>query len=321
MAAIIVAFGGIQTARAETLTVAYFLEWPMPFQYAKVNGLYEDALGVDIAWRAFDTGTAMTAAMASGDVQIAISQGVPPFVVAVSAGQDLQAVDVAVSYSDNDNCVVQSALEISADNAKELEGKRVAVPVGTAAHYGFLKQMAHFGIDTSTMSIIDMAPPDSAAAFAQGSLDMACGWGGSLRKMKEFGNTLLTGVEKEALGIRVFDVTSVSASFAAENPDMLAQFLKITAEMNARYRDDAEDMLPVIARDAGMDRDAARETLRGFRFLTPQQQLSEDWLGGGTQIFLKEVADFFQMSGNIDAARDDYDDAVNTEPLRQAAGL
>ena len=48
----------------------------------------------------------MSAAMASGDVQISVSQGVPPFVVATSAGQDLQILDVAVSYADNDNCVV-----------------------------------------------------------------------------------------------------------------------------------------------------------------------------------------------------------------------
>ena len=51
-----------------------------------------------------------------------------------------------------------------------------------------------------------MAPADGAAAFAQGELDMACGWGGALRRMKEHGNVLLTGAEKEALGILVFDV-------------------------------------------------------------------------------------------------------------------
>ena len=95
----------------EEITVAYFLEWPMPFQFAKVNGTYEEEMGVKINWVSFDTGTAMSAAMASGDVQIAVSQGVPPFVVAASAGQDLQILDVAVSYADNDNCVVASAQE------------------------------------------------------------------------------------------------------------------------------------------------------------------------------------------------------------------
>ena len=164
--------GGHGALALDEITVAYFLEWPMPFEYAKANGTYDTEMGVKVNWRAFDTGTAMSAAMASGDVQIAVSQGVPPFVVATSAGQDLQTIGVAVSYSENDNCVVRSDLEITKDNAKELEGKKVAVPLGTAAHYGFLRQMEHFGVDTSKLDIVDMAPPDGAAAIAQGAVGL-----------------------------------------------------------------------------------------------------------------------------------------------------
>ncbi|MBR9764113.1 MAG: taurine ABC transporter substrate-binding protein, partial [Rhodobacteraceae bacterium] len=123
----------------EEITVGYFLEWPMPFEYAKATGMYDEALGMTVNWVSFDAGTAMSAAMASGDVQISVSQGVPPFVVAASAGQNLVAADIAVSYAENDNCVVAEALEIDKDSAMELEGKRVGVPIGTAAHYGFLK--------------------------------------------------------------------------------------------------------------------------------------------------------------------------------------
>jgi len=306
-------------AQMDEITVAYFLEWPMPFQYAKVKGIYEDELGVKINWRSFDTGTAMSAAMASGDVHISVSQGVPPFVVAASAGQDIQVVDVAVSYSENDNCVVWAELEIDKSNVKDLEGRKVGVPIGTAAHFGFLKQMDHFGVDISTMDVVDMAPPDGAAAFAQGNLDMVCGWGGALRRMKEHGNTLLTGAEKEELGIQVFDVTSVPANFAAEEPELLAKFLKVTADMNAKWTQEPDEMLPVIAKDAGMDDDAARATLAGFEFPTVEDQLSAKWLGGGTQVFLKEVGDFFVEQGSMPSARGSYENAVDKSFLEAAA--
>jgi taurine transport system substrate-binding protein len=309
---------GANAASAQELTVGYFLEWPMPFEFAKVNGTYEKELGVKINWRAFDTGTAMSAAMASGDVQISVSQGVPPFVVATSAGQDLQAVDVAVSYADNDNCVVAEALEIDKTNAKELEGKRVGVPIGTAAHYGFLKQMEHFGVDINTMEVVDMAPAEGAAAFSQGSLDMVCGWGGALRRMKEFGNVLLTGAEKTELGILVFDVTTVPASFAAEQPEMLAKFLKVTADANATWNaggDAAKAMIPVIAKDAGMDEAATAETMSTFVFPSVDAQLSEKWLGGNAPTFMKGVAQVFVDAGAIPSARDSYESAVNTAPL------
>ena len=310
-------------ASAQDLTVGYFLEWPMPFEYAKAEGMYEEAMGLEINWVSFDTGTAMSAAMASGDVHLSVSQGVPPFVVAASAGQDLQVLDVAVSYADNDNCVVAEALEIDKESAGELEGKKVAVPLGTAAHYGFLKQMSHFDVDISTMEIVDMAPPDGAAAIAQGSVDMACGWGGSLRRMKEHGNVLLTGAEKEELGILVFDVTSGPAGWVAENSDIVAEFLAVTAEANAMWADEAnhEMMLPVIAKDAGMDEEATAETLATFVFPSVGEQLTEKWLAGGAQEFMKGVADVFVEAGSIDGALDSYADAVNTGPLEAASEM
>ncbi|MBX2856846.1 MAG: ABC transporter substrate-binding protein [Rhodobacteraceae bacterium] len=315
--------GAQPASAADEITVAYFLEWPMPFQYAKVEGLYEEALGVKINWVSFDTGTAMSAAMASGDVQIAVSQGVPPFVVAASAGQDLQIVDVAVSYSENDNCVVAEALEIDKESAKELEGKKVGVPIGTAAHYGFLKQMDHFGVDTGTLEIVDMAPADSAAAFAQGNLDMVCGWGGALRRMKEHGNILLTGAEKEELGILVFDVTSVPASFAAEEGELLSKFLKVTADANAMWNagDKQAEMLPVIAKDAGMDEEATKATIDTFIFPSVEDQLDAKWLGGGAQSFMGGVAQVFRDAGSIPSALDSYDDAVDASYLDAASKL
>ncbi|KPP84128.1 MAG: ABC-type taurine uptake system substrate-binding component TauA [Rhodobacteraceae bacterium HLUCCA08] len=304
-------------AHMSEITVAYFLEWPMPFQYAKVEGMYEEAMGVDINWVSFDTGTAMSAAMASGDVQIAVSQGVPPFVVAASAGQDLQILDVAVSYADNDNCVVRSDLEIDAENAADLAGKKVAVPLGTAAHYGFLRQMDHFGVDLASLEIVDMAPPDGAAAIAQNSVEMFCGWGGSLRRAKEYGNVLLTGAEKEELGILVFDVTSAPAGFVAENPDLVAAFLGVTAEANAMWNsgENTDVMLPVIAQDAGMDVDATAETISTFVFPSVEDQLSDRWLGAAAPSFMKGVADVFVEAGSIGSALDSYADNVNTGPL------
>ena len=306
---------------AEEITVAYFLEWPMPFQYAKVQGLYEEALGVPVKWVSFDTGTAMSAAMASGDVQIAFSQGLPPFVVAASAGQDLKIVDIAVSYSENDNCVVAEALEIDKTNAKELEGKKVGLPIGTAAHYGFLKQMDHFGVDVTSMEIVDMAPADGAAAFAQGNMDLVCGYGGALRRMKEHGNVLLTGAEKEAAGILVFDVVSAPTSFAVEESDLLSKFLKVTNEANAMWNsgDKKDEMLAVIAKDAGMDAPDAGASLETFAFSSVEEKLSEKWLGGGVQSFMTGVAQVFKDAGSISATLDSYEDRVDASLLTAAS--
>ena len=314
--------GQAALADAHELTVAYFLEWPMPMMAAKNAGTYDEALGMTVNWVSFDTGTAMSAAMAAGDVQIALSQGVPPFVVAASGGQDLQVVDVAVSYSDNDNCVVASGLEIDAMSAGDLAGKTAAVPLGTAAHYGFLRQMDHFGIPLDSLTVLDMDPVSGAAALSQGAVDFACGYGGGLARMKEHGNVLLTGDEKEALGILVFDVTSAPAPFIAENGDVVAKFLAVTAAANAEWAaNPSDEMLAVIAEQAGMDLDGARSAIATMKFPTIEEQLSDAWLGANAATFMKGVADVFVEAGSIEGSLDSYEGAVNTGPLTAAGSM
>ena len=168
-----------------------------------------------------------------------------------------------------------------------------------------------------------MDPPDAAAAIAQGSIDMFCGWGGSLRRALEHGNVLLSGAEKTDLGILVFDVTSGPADWIAENGDMVAKFLKVTADANAMWADSANhaEMLPLIAKDAGMDEDATAATMATFSFPTVDEQLSGAWLGGNAQTFMKGVADVFVGAGSIDGALDTYENAVNTGPLAAANGM
>ncbi|WP_372803998.1 taurine ABC transporter substrate-binding protein [Paracoccus seriniphilus] len=317
------AIGAVSPAFAQdAVTVAYFQEWPMPFQYAKAKGLYEERLGVPVNWVAFDSGTAMSAAMAAGNVQIAVSQGVLPFIGATSAGQDLKIVDIAASYADNENCVVAAQLEIDKDSASELEGKRVAVPMGTGAQYTFLQLMKHLQVDTSTMSIVDMAPAEGAAALSQGNVDMACGWGGALARMQEYGNVLMTGSEKEEIGILSFDLITTTGSFATEEAQLLADFLAVTEDANAMWNagDKRDEMLPVIAQDAGMELAAAGETFDDFEFLPVEELLSDKWLGGRVGSYLDGAAAFFHDYGTVPSVLPSYGALIDTSALFDVSG-
>jgi taurine transport system substrate-binding protein len=309
-------------ADGHEITVAYFLEWPMPMMVAKNSGAYDEALGMKVNWVSFETGVAMSAAMASGDVQIALSQGLPPFVVAASGGQDLQLVDVAVSYAENQGCAVHSDLEIDLASAGELAGKKVAVPLGTAAHYSFIRQMDHFGVPLESLQIVDMPPPEGANALAQKAVDFACGYGGGWARMQEVGDVLLDGAAKQEIGILVFDVTSVPAAFAAESGDTLAKFLKVTADANAEWAaNPTDEMLAIIAQEAGMDLEGARSAISTMSFPSIEDQLSEAWLGGTAAPFMKGVADVFVEAGSIDSALDSYEALVNTAPLEAAGSM
>ena len=130
IAASLVMAGMASTAQAkDSVNVAFFLEWATPNQIAKVDKAYDDAMGVDVNWTDFSTGVQMTEAMLAGDIDIAYSQCLAPFVTAIQQGAPLKMVGIAVVYEAND-CFVRNDLGITSANASELEGKTVAVPLG-----------------------------------------------------------------------------------------------------------------------------------------------------------------------------------------------
>ncbi|MEC8642051.1 MAG: glycine betaine ABC transporter substrate-binding protein, partial [Pseudomonadota bacterium] len=80
----------------DSVNVAFFLEWATPNQIAKVDKAYDEAMGVDVNWTDFSTGVQMTEAMLAGDIDIAYSQGLAPFVTAIQQGAPLKMVGIAV---------------------------------------------------------------------------------------------------------------------------------------------------------------------------------------------------------------------------------
>ena len=259
---------------AETVNVAFFLEWATPNQIAKVDKTYDKAMGVDVNWVDFSTGVAMTEAMLSGDIDISFSQGLAPFVTAIQQGAPLKMVGIAVVYEAND-CFVKNGLGIDSSNASELEGKTVAVPLNTMADFSFRKFMTHLNVDTSTMTIVDQAPADGAKSLADGAVDMACIFGGASAKAAgEVGTPIMSKQEKIDAGIGSFDVASVTEKFATEHPELLKTFMEVTDEANKAWTG-SDEQIAKVAADAGMSVETTKAQLADFIFPTSQEQLDQ----------------------------------------------
>lgn len=273
LASVMTAFASASMA-ADEVNVAFFLEWATPNQIAKVEKAYDEAMGVDVNWTNFSAGTAMTEAMLAGDIDISFSQGLAPFVTAIQQGAPLKMVGIAVAYGSNP-CYVANGSGIDFDNASELEGKTAAVPLNTMADFSFRKQMAALGVDTSTMTIVDQVPADGAASLADGSVDMACIFGGaSNAKAAEVGTPIMSGAQRDAAGIKSFDVVSVTEDFAAANPELLKTFMEVTSEANAAWTG-SDEQIAIVAADAGMDVETTKGQMAGFTFPTDAEQKAD----------------------------------------------
>ena len=258
----------VANSAANEVRVAFFLEWPTPNQEDKVKKMFDKALGVPVKWTNFTNGGAMTDAMLAGDIDISYSQGLVPFINAVKSKAPIKLVDIAMEYGmGGTTCVTSNASGITKANATELEGKKVAVPLGTMAEYVFDESMKVVGADRNKMEIIQMDPEEGAAALVSGDVVMACLFGGnSIKAATEVGSRLLTVDEARAAGILGIDITSVTDKFMKENPGMVRTFIEVSHEANARYKAGKSD-LGVIAKDAEMKLEDSNGTLSGFKFL------------------------------------------------------
>ena len=299
-------------AAAKEVRIAFFLEWATPNQEDKVKKAFDRAFGVPVKWTNFATGGEMTEAMLSGAIDISYSQGLTPFVNAVNAKAPIILVDIAVLYGmGGTTCIVSNASGITKANASDLEGKKVAVPLGTMADYVFKETMRVVGADPSRMRVIDMNPEDGSAALVNGDVAMACLFGGkSIKKAEEAGSKMLTVAEAKDAGIAGIDITSVTNKFMREYPGMVRTFVEVTHEANARYNAGKSDM-NVIAKDAAMDLAGTKKQMDGFEFPNAATMESKYMNKGGILMnYLNVMGNMFATSEN--PALKDYSKVVTT---------
>ncbi len=299
---------------ADEVNVAFFLEWATPNMIAKVEKAYDDAMGVKVNWINFEAGTQMTEAMLAGDIDISYSQGLAPFITGVNANAPIKTVGIAVGYPANP-CIVKSGSGITMDNASELEGKTVAVPLATMADYSFRMQMRALDVDLSTLTIVDQVPADAVVSLTDGSVDVACLFGGdSIKNALEAGDKLMSDADMQKAGIISFDVVSVTDAFAKENPDLVKAFMEVTDEANAAFAAD-QSKLDMIAAESGMDKETTMNQMADFVLPSNAEQLSEYFSEGGLAAqAIAVVGGAFATDEN--PALEDYSKVIDTSFLK-----
>ena len=85
----------------------------------------------------------------------------------LNAKAPIKLVDIAVmEYGmGGTTCVAAKALEYIKETLSELDGKKVAVPLGTMAEYVFDESMKVVGADKCKMNVIQMAPEEGCCCI------------------------------------------------------------------------------------------------------------------------------------------------------------
>lgn len=300
-------------ALAETVIIGNFGS-PTPMQVARAEKKFDAATGWEIEWRTFGSGTEVIAAMASGDVQVA-ELGSSPLAIAASQGVELQLFMIAQGLGTAESLIAKADSGIA--KLEDVKGKRIAVPVGSTAHYSLMGALAHAGIAETDVTIVNLPSDQIAAAWDSGQVDAAFIWEPVQNQILQTGTFIVGADQTAAWGYPTFDGWVVNKAFAEANAESMVAFAKVMNEANMAYLADpaawTADSAPVktIAEVTGADPAQVPAILKGFTFIPLADQLGDTWMGGAAAN-MKATADFLVKAGRIDAAVDDYAGFVTT---------
>lgn len=318
MAAMLLAGATATAAMAEKIIIGTF-GTPTPMQAAIAAGDVDKATGMEIEWRKFASGAEVIAAMASGDLKIS-EIGSSPLAIGASQGVDYQLFGISDVIGAAEALIARDGAGIT--KVEELKGKKVAVPLGSTAHYSLMGAIKNAGLTPGDVEVIGMKPDQITAAWDQGQIDATFIWEPARGKAMKTGKMIIAA--NQVAGAPTFDGWVVNTEFAKSNPEFMTKFLKAIEAANAAYNSipDAwtadSPQVKAIAERTGSPAAEVPAALKDYKFPSLATMASAEWLGGGNQANMLATAKFLLENKRVDAVLDDYSKYVNASYLAAA---
>ena len=315
------ALAGSAFAQAKKEVTFAHQDMLVPLRTVMESGELEKVTGYKVNWRMFGGGGDVIKAMASGDVHIG-EAGSSPITAAASQGQDIKLFWILDDIADAEALIVRNGSGIN--GVKDMKGKKIATPFVSTAHYQLMALMKVDGVDAKTVNVMNMRPPEIAAAWERGDIDGAFIWDPVLTKIKGNGKVLATSKTIGAKGFPTFDGLIVNAKWAAENEAFMVALVKTLAKADEAYRankakwtaDSAE--VKAVAKWTKADAKDVPPSMALYTFPTMAEQLGPKWLGGAAAAALTSTAAFLKEQGRIQEVKPDYKAFVTDAYIKKA---
>lgn len=311
---------GAASAQTKTVTFAH-QDMLVPLRMVMESGELEKATGYKINWRMFGGGGDVIRAMASGDVQIG-EAGSSPITAAASQGQDIKLFWILDDIADAEALIVRNGSGIN--SAKDLKGKKVATPFVSTTHYQLMALMKLEGVDPKSVNVMNLRPPEIAAAWERGDIDAAFIWEPVLSKIKGNGKQIASSSTIGKRGFPTFDGIVVNSKWAAENEQFMVALVKALAKADEEYRKNAASWGPespqikAVAKWSKANAADVPAAMRLYKFLPMNEQASPEWLGGGAAKAMASTAVFLKEQGRVQEVKKDYGSFVTDVYVKKA---
>jgi sulfonate transport system substrate-binding protein len=143
---------------------------------AKAQGALEKRFadrGISVSWSEFTSGPPLLEALGAGALDFGPTGDVPPLFAQAARGNLLY---VGTYRGSSQGSAILVHKDSAIQKIEDLKGKKLAFKRGSSAHNVAVKILRKGGLKPDDVTQLDLAPPDAAAAFKNGSIDAWSIW-------------------------------------------------------------------------------------------------------------------------------------------------
>ena len=328
MTGLLAALLSLSAVAADKEVVIAYQDMLVPWRYAQEVNELAKATGYTVTYKKFGGGGDVIRAMASGAVQVG-EAGSSPVAAGLSQGLGIQVFWILDNIKDAEALVVRKGSGIT--SLAQLKGKTIGVPFVSTSHFDTLLALQLAGLNPNDVKVVNLRPPEIAAAWERGDIDAAFVWNPVLNGIKKDGSVLISSGQIAAkTGEATFDAFVTNTDWAQHNGAFLTAFVKILAKYDEDYRRNPAAWAGTTAKGqavatiSGGKPEEVAESLALYGFPTVREQISDTWLGGGklggVSKSLTATAEFLHQQHTIQSVLPDYSIGVNPAYAKAALG-
>jgi taurine transport system substrate-binding protein len=308
------------SAADKTVTFAY-QDMMTPIRVLMESGKLESETGYKIKWVKFGGGGDVIRAMSSGDVDVG-EAGSSPVAAAASQGLPIKLFWILDDIANAEQLVVRKDSGIK--SIADLRGKTVAVPFVSTSHYQLMYALSEAGLTSKDVKLLNMRPPEIAAAWERGDIDATFIWAPVLDVAKKSGTVIASAGDFAAKGKATFDGIVATDKFAGANKEFMTKFVTLLAAADADYATNGASWtadspeVRAVAKWTGANAADVPAGMAAYKFPTLTEQASAAWLGGGAAKALQSTAEFLREQGRVSEVAPDYAAFVTDEYVKAA---
>ena len=226
---------------------------------AKKSGALEKRLadkGVTVEWNEFTSGPPLLEAIGAGAIDFGITGDVPPL-FAQAAGRDLLYVGAYQGPAAFHGLLVHKDSPIQ--KIEDLKGKKLAYKRGSSGHNFAIQVLRKGGLTVADITEVDLAPPDAAAAFKNGSIDAWAIWDPYFAVTETDPQTRVLTTSEGIIDNWGYFLGN--GAFTAKNPQVIADVIDELAKVGAAAQADLDATVTALAEITGVPEPITRVTL------------------------------------------------------------